>query len=347
VNGEKRALATLPAELVRRLRAERGVDVVAAEELPDGKNNRLLRLETADGRPLLAKVYQQDGRDRLEREFGLLAFLGERGFPWTPRAVLRDRGPAWAVYSFEDGATKPAEAYSAEDGRELGRFAAALHRITPEERGIDFDFCINPTPSLGAAVARIGARLRVLLDDDDAMEHPLLRELAGRLDLETTIRDLTARAAEGLSDASLAERLPRDRWRLTNCDPGPHNVLVRADGGVCVVDWEYGGWDDPLALPIGFVTHVTSLAVPSAAIDAFERTYLELTDHSPADLARMSVLRRLFEVEWLTIHLNGMAGEKIASRRFAAADFDLDAYLAEQIALFDRRLARVRQLLSR
>ena len=59
------------------------------------------------------------------------------------------------------------------------------------------------------------------------------------------------------------------------------------------------------------------------------------------------MLRRLFEVEWLTIHLNGMAGEKIASRRFASADFDLDTYLADQIALFDQRLSRVRRLLGR
>jgi Ser/Thr protein kinase RdoA (MazF antagonist) len=329
-----------------RLRAERGVEVVAAVELPAGQNNRLLRLETADGGRLLAKLYQPDERDRLGREFGILAFLGERGFGWTPRALLRDRGRGWAVYSFEEGATRPAAAYTVEDGRELGRFAAALHAIEPKDCPVELALAINPTPSLGALVERIGARLRTLLDDEAMLRHELVRELTGRVDLAGTVGELTARAAAGLSADALAARLPADRWRLTSCDAGPHNVLVRPDGGLTVVDWEYGGWDDPMALPIGFVTHVTSLAVPAAAIAAFEQTYLELTDPSDTDLERMRRMWALVEVEWLTIHLNGLASEKVASRRFASASFDLDRYVASQIRGFEGRLVRVRELLG-
>src|SRR4029078_903465 len=102
---------------------------------------------------------------------------------------------------------------------------------------------------------------------------------------------------------------------VPSCYFGPHNVLVRPDGDLRVVDWEYGGWDDPMALVTCFLCHVASLGMPADASEAFETTYLALTDSPDADAQRMRRMRRLVEVEWLTIHLNGLAGEKVASRR--------------------------------
>ena len=339
-------LAALPIDLLGRLRDEHAVEVVAAVELGAGQNNRLFRLEAAGGRRLLAKLYQPDRRERLAREFGILAFLGERGFPWTPRGVLRDRRRAWAVYSFEEGATKPAAAYTAEDGRELARFAAALHAIAPADCPVALDLAINPTPSLADLVERIGVRLRTLLDDAAMCQHRLVRDLMGRIDLAATIDGLVGRATAGVPAEELGLTLPRERWRLTSCDFGPHNVLVSSDGRPRVVDWEYGGWDDPMALVTCFLCHVTSLGLPAAASDAFETTYLALTDPPDPDVERMRRMYRLVEVEWLTIHLNGLAEEKVASRRFASADFDLDGYVAHQVGGFEARLARVRELLG-
>jgi Ser/Thr protein kinase RdoA (MazF antagonist) len=295
--GRAISLAVLPTTLRVAVRRECGAAVVTATELGAGQNNRLFRLTTGDGAELLAKLYHQDDRDRLGREFGILRFLGERGFIWTPRALLRDGAGAWAVYSFERGTTKPAAAYTVDDGRALGQFAAALHAFRPDDDNAGFDLCINPTPSLAAAIERIGARLGMFLADETARSHDRVRAFLARFDPAPTIEELTARATAGLARDEIARRLPREQWRLTTCDAGPHNVLVRADGGITVVDWEYAGWDDPMALPVGFATHVTSLGLPPAALAALERTYLDLVDPTATGLTRLGHLRRLVEVE--------------------------------------------------
>jgi hypothetical protein len=346
VDGEPgSSLAGLPRDLVDRLRRERDCNVVSAAEIPAGQNNRLLRLET-DGGPLLAKLYVQDDRDRVGREFGLLAFLGERGYPWTPRAVLRDTGRSWAVYSFEAGRTRRAEDWTVEDSLALGRAGAALHELAPLDCPVDFPLAITPMISLALGVERIGTRLRDFLDDAAAREPERVRELMARVDLVATVEDLTARAAAGLDAATLAQSLPRERRRLTSCDVGPHNVMWRPDGDPCIVDWEYGGWDDPVALLTCFGGHVTTVGIRPDVLATFDRTYVELAGLDEDDLARMRRIRLLFEVEWLTIHLTGMTTVKVAARRFASADFDLDSYLAQNVAAFDRRLERVRAMLG-
>src|SRR5688572_33774 len=95
----------------RRLWDGLGFRLVAAEPIapaPPNNNNRLLHLRAEDGGQAVAKLYVQDGRRRLEREFGLLGLLQARGVRRVPRPYLRCDEHGYAVYSFEPGALKRA-----------------------------------------------------------------------------------------------------------------------------------------------------------------------------------------------------------------------------------------------
>ena len=92
--------------------------------------------------------------------------------------------------------------------------------------------------------------------------------------------------------------MPPDAWRLSNADFAPHNILVRPDGRVCSVDWEYAGWDDPARLVAGFLAHVRSLSLPAEHAVRFQRTYAEIRGLPEVEVARITALRLLNEVEW-------------------------------------------------
>src|SRR5437870_1181817 len=101
-----------------RLKAELGVEVVAANKIGvENNNNRIFRLEVGGGPPLLAKLYYQGDRQRrrLEREHDALSLLAAGGFPGVPRPVLRDDDGYWAVYTFEPGATKRPDQLTTDD----------------------------------------------------------------------------------------------------------------------------------------------------------------------------------------------------------------------------------------
>ncbi|HTD77542.1 MAG TPA: NACHT domain-containing protein, partial [Chloroflexota bacterium] len=65
--------AAARADLQDRLRAQFGVHVTQWSGMAGGRNNRLFRLATSGGPPLVAKFYHQDRWDRLGHEFGTLA----------------------------------------------------------------------------------------------------------------------------------------------------------------------------------------------------------------------------------------------------------------------------------
>jgi hypothetical protein len=352
----RRFAAKLPAltdravldDLRRRLRERLGFRLVAADPIVPGypnNNNRLLRLRAEDGRQAVAKLYVGDHRRRLEREFGLLSLLRDRGVRRVPAPYLRCDEHRYAVYSFEPGVLKRAADLTIAELAEVAAFAADLHRIAPwavraarpeAETGLP----VADRLSLADLVAEIRRRLARFLPfaaSDGAP--PAVRALRAELDVAATFASLIAAATAGLTAAELAAHPRPDQLRPTSGDFAPHNLLVRPDGTVCVVDFENGAWDHPLGPIADFLTHDQSLDLgperAGALLGAF-RSAADLDDAGLADLERRC---RLLQVEWCAVHLSGTEPGYVARKRFATPDLDADQLVAEQVAKFRRRLA--------
>jgi Ser/Thr protein kinase RdoA (MazF antagonist) len=134
--------------------------VIDIATLATGGNNRLFRLTSPTGERLLAKFYVRDERDRLGREYGALTFLRARGFDQVPQPYLRDDTLGCGVYSFENGAPLAPSAVSTVEAAALGRFAAALHRVRPDEDGAEFPLAVTAAFSIAERLRQIDERLR-------------------------------------------------------------------------------------------------------------------------------------------------------------------------------------------
>lgn len=241
---------------------------------------------------------------------------------------------------FEAGAPKRASDLRADDLVALARFAAALHRFSPDSVDHPFRKAISPAFSARDVLASIEARQRdFLMTAPEA--YPEVRTFLWDTDVEGTPRRHVGAAVAGLSDADIDRTLPHSAWRLTTNDFAPHNVIFLPDGSFTVVDFEYFGWDDPARLVMDFVTHDQSLGLSTDGISVFLGAYRAAIDLSDRAWARFERMRLLMEVEWAAIHLSAMTPRRVAPKQFASPDFDLTAYLTDQATKFRGRLDRI------
>jgi hypothetical protein len=235
----------------------------------------------------------------------------------------------------------------ADDGRQaianamvdLGHFAAELHAVLPSAPGADFPPVGVASFSLADKVAAIRERLRAFAQSATGADNSVaVQDMCAEVDVVTTLDRLIAAAIAGLSPAELAAVTPPEDRRLDSGDFAPHNVLVRPDGGVCVLDFENAGWDQPLALCAGFLTSATSLDLGNEQAAAFLDTYraaIPMTEENAVRFERFCVLQHLF---WCGIHLSLTTPGYLARKRFANPDLDVAAVTADQITQFRRRL---------
>src|SRR4029079_17340382 len=94
-----------------------------------------------------------------------------------------------------------------------------------------------------------------------------------------------------------------DRLRLTPGDFAPHNVLFDG-GGICVVDWESAGWEDPAVLVCDFLLHETTRGLARPLQNLFLETYFAVHPPSQAELARWRQVYFLVQVGWILGFLN-------------------------------------------
>ena len=78
------------ADVDRRVAQELGVSVLGWSRMVGGAQNRLFRLDTLDGPPLLAKLYVVDRWPRLESEYATLADWSTSLSIAAPPRIRRD-----------------------------------------------------------------------------------------------------------------------------------------------------------------------------------------------------------------------------------------------------------------
>jgi aminoglycoside phosphotransferase (APT) family kinase protein len=328
-------------DLQHRVHELLGWRVLAWTELRGGTNNRLFRMETDAGTPLLAKLYHRDRWDRLGREYAMLSYLRDRGLHGVPRPYLRCDAHSYAVYSLESGHTIPPPELQGNHLRAAAAFAAALHRIDRDEAGAALPPAIGACFSPAEHLEQIDAGLRAFEEFAAGREAPeQLRAFSREIRLREAIADLVARATARIAREELTEPLPPASWRLSSGDFGVHNLLVDRDGAVTLVDFEMSGWDDPARCVMGFVAHGGSEGLTRAGAEHFLGSYAAARGLSDEEAARFERVGALAEIEWVAIYARALTAETIAAKQFAVPDFDLDGYIGTVLGKIRARLAR-------
>ncbi|MCA1383983.1 MULTISPECIES: phosphotransferase [Bradyrhizobium] len=306
-----------------------GARVAAAQPARAGGNNRVFRLEMAEGPPLALKHYPSDGRDRLGQEYDALSFLSRHGINATPRPIAKDPAAFCALYQWFDG--DPAVLHpQSDDADQLADFLIELQKLRDAEGAQTLRNASASIFSPAAAIAQYEQRLDDLKRASD--DHPDLRAFMDDSLVPTTaiaIRQLRRRYAErGLDPA--ADLAPAQR-ALSPSDFGLHNALRTDDGKLRFIDFEYFGWDDPVKLVSDTAIHPGSGLPEADANRLIERLSRAFTAWDDAFAVRLDVLYPVFGAIWCLIVLNAYLPESRSRRALAAQGGDLTVRLAGQL----------------
>jgi hypothetical protein len=295
-----------------------------------GGNNRLYRVEAADGRQYALKTYFKrpgDDRDRLGAEFGGLTFLRAQGVDrQVPRAVARDAERHCALFGWVDG-----DAVGQPTPRDLFEalcFVLDLYRLAQQPEAAALPLASEACLS-GAEVARqIDRRLdRLLVIDDHRLRAFLIDTFAESYERHCNF----AMAQYQGRGMNFAEPIELSALTLSPSDFGFHNAIRRADGRLVFIDFEYFGWDDPVKLVADFLLH------PGMGLDVelrrrFRRGAAAVFGGDHDFEARLRALFPLYAMRWCLILLNEFLPERWLRRDYAGAHPDRDYALDNQLA---------------
>jgi spectinomycin phosphotransferase len=306
------------------LRAHHGIDVVAWLAEHDGADAAAwsYRVRGADGRRWFVKLRRAVDPaavlvPRALREAGLepvVASVPPKGRPW-----LEVRGWSVLVAPLIDAPSALRAGLGLDGWHRLGAFAAALHHVTLSEELAALlpveDFLPQATGLAREVDDRVRARADSAdADGDKAWPDAIARDVARRwLAERATILRLADRAdalARRLRDRLVAGSLPA--FVLCHADLHAGNVLVEADGGLRIVDWD-GLLLAPPERDLMFVRGSAIAGIVSdAEADAFEAGY------GPVAIDRELIA--YYRIDWAVQDLAGFARDVLDPTASSALD---------------------------
>lgn len=226
----------------------RGREGFRLEPLSASGNNRVFTLN-CDGDTLVLKWYFHDAadtRDRLGSEYAFLEHAWNIGLRCIPQSLGKDLSTHLALYEFVDGRKLEAGEVDAAALQQAAGFFASLNSSQSREQASALSCASEACFSVAAHFAMVDARLARLMDMP--VESDVDRSAAEFVSRLTTYwADTKPRILRGCAalELSLDGVLPAGERCLSPSDFGFHNALVRPDGSLCFIDFEYAGWDDP------------------------------------------------------------------------------------------------------
>lgn len=303
-------------------------------------NNRVFAVSTG-GRRYAAKVYFRhpaDARDRLRAEYAFLTCAARAGIDCVPRPVACDPVNGIGVYEYIEGRKLEAAGIDAGCVEQAARFILQLNHRFAHDAGRDLPNASEACFSIDEHFAMVDGRIARLagVGAADALDREageFVAALTGHWRLART-RILRGARSAGIDPAeSLAERC------ISPSDFGFHNALATADRGICFIDFEYAGWDDPAKLAGDFFSH-PAVAVDIAHFDRFLETAMRYSPRPAALADRARILLPVFQTKWCCIILNEFLPDAAQRRNFADPNRDAAArkreQLAKAVALFER-----------
>jgi len=333
------------AEAVAALERLLGARVAGVQKIGSGGNSRVYRVDAASG-VFAAKFYFQrtaDGRDRLAMEYGALEFLWRNGLRCIPRPIAADRAQQIAVYQYIEGAERAAEAVRPDDIDALTDFLAELRRLAASGTATGLPDAAEAAFTVAGVAANIHRRLDLLraAGGDEAAYAGLGRFLSR--DFEPALERWSQQARELLGATAWDEPIAAASRTLSPSDFGFHNALIRPDGSVVFVDFEYFGWDDPAKMISDFAWHPRSTMAPALKHRFVGRMRTAFAGVAGLD-ARLEAVFPLFGLKWCMILLNEFRPENLARRRYASGSAqETEAVLQQQLAKAGNTLLRVNQ----
>ena len=302
-------------------------------------NNRVFTVQS-DSEKMALKWYfndAEDTRDRLGAEYAFLEHAWQMGIRCIPRPIAKESSENLALYEFVEGTKIDASQVNKNLVQQAATFLTALNSSESRVAGSALSPASEACFSVADHFLMVDARLAKLdsMPVESAVEEQALELVKRMNDLwEHTKTDLLL-GYESLG-ISLETVLSNEDRCLSPSDFGFHNALLRPDGSVCFIDFEYAGWDDPAKAVGDFFSH-PGVAVPHTEFETFMAKVLKPFDHAEEMVKRVRLLEPIFQIKWCCIILNEFL--PIAAKRRQFADPSTDTHSRKE-----RQLLKATQL---
>ncbi|HLG68797.1 MAG TPA: phosphotransferase [Chloroflexota bacterium] len=311
-------------------------------QLPTSGNNRVFRVDLPN-RSLLLKAYfhsDADPRDRLGAEFLFTSFAWSHGLDMVPRPLAVDRANHLGLYEFVDGRRLEPEEIDWQRVSEALRFYRALN-AHPESAaawrlpaGSEAWFTMEGHLScLERRLAGLQATVPESDTDREAAEFIATELAPAAAHVAAQVRSSAARLNQ-----SLTREIPSEDRRLSPSDFGYHNAILRTDGRLTFVDFEYAGWDDPAKMVCDFFC-APAVPVPMRLFRAFAEAAVADLSSPEMHFQRIELLLPVYQLKWCCIMLNEFQPAAKLRRRFSGALADEDNAKQAQLAKASAALA--------
>jgi len=308
------------------------------ERLSGGRNNRVYRVTDCEATAVLKWYFRgaDDQRDRLDAEYSFGEYAIDCGATCVARPLARDDASQLAVYSLLEGrrlASGQVEAGHTEQ-------AIAFLRLLNEHRAADFatrlpiasEACFSLQEHIECVSARV-ARVHNIATGTE--HHRAAVELVDAVIAPALARSVS-RVKEWASKTNVSmDATPAAEKRCVSpSDYGFHNALMREDGELSFLDFEYAGWDDPAKLLCDFYCQ-PEVPAPRETWHRFADLTAELAGDTELERQRQALLFPLYQVKWCCILLNEFVPTARDRRKFAEqqpADLALQLEKAKRLA---------------
>jgi hypothetical protein len=316
--------------------AGRTAVVTDFEPLPAGGNNRVYRVRTTDI-DLAAKHYfhrRDEQRDRLGAEYAFLEHAWRCGIRSVPRPVAANPRAHLALYEFVHGRRLEPQDIDLSRVSAAATLFAALNSAASRRSAAALLPAADACHSVDQHLRSVDARIERLssMSTSDVVEREAAAFIGELRGFWLAARERILRSFPD-SDSAVAERC------LSPSDFGFHNALIRPNGEICFLDFEYAGWDDPAKMAGDFFLHA-GIRPSREHFEPFMEIALAPFRDARAITHRVRLLSAVFRTRWACIALNEFLPEVVRRRSFAAGDDD---------ATYGRRveqLAKARELFS-
>ncbi len=274
--------------------------------LPGGANNQVYRVECGESRYCLKYYFTHPGdpRDRLAHEYQFSSYAWSQRIHNISKPLATCPGEHVALYEYIDGRGFTASDLDERSIDQAIRFVLDLnrHRDHPEARAfpIASEACFHRQEHLDCVEGRL-AKLHQLTKSSAI--HSQAREFV-RDRLMPCWTRLRSEVEDRLLNVEEAAEIGFERVRiLSPSDFGFHNVLFRANGELCFLDFEYAGWDDPAKLVCDFF-HQPEVPVPRIYLKTMLQNLAAIVPGEWNLEERVQALFPVYTMKWCCILLN-------------------------------------------
>ena len=231
-------------------------DPVGIYPLPGGSNNRVVRVEAANGESFLLKTYLAnpgDDRDRCGTEWKFSSFLWNRGERCIAEPLARDP-PRASLFRFIHGNAVTTASVAPSQLQKAGQFVRRINRWRDEgwktSLGSASEACFSLSEHLECIEQRLHRLQGIAADVAIQREARLFVDRHLVRAWQRIVKNVVSRSH--LASARLDVTLSPEERCLSPSDFGFHNALQDNLGTVYWLDFEYAGWDDPAKLICDF-----------------------------------------------------------------------------------------------